>query len=93
MSGDPVDAPLVIGGAVEAGRTHTPFMLGSDEALLAGADAVVCEIDGDEYRQGPFKYQGKCLRWLREAYADLDANDRTRVDTVLAGTGCEALFA
>jgi glutathione S-transferase len=78
---------------VEAGRTYAPFMLANDEALLAGADAVVCEIDGDEYRQGPFKYQGKCLQWLREAYADLDANDRTRVDTVLAGTDCEALFA
>ncbi len=78
---------------IEAGRTYAPFMLANDDALRSGADEVVCQIGGAEYRQGPFKYQGKCLEWLREAYADLDANDRTRVDTVLAGTGCEALFA
>lgn len=76
----------------EAGRTYAPFLLANDEALRTGADEVVCEIDGAEYRQGPFKYQGKCLQWLREAYADLDESDRTRVDTVLAGTGCETLF-
>jgi hypothetical protein len=52
-----------------------------------------CEIDGAEYRQGAFTYQDKCLQWLREAYADLDADDRAHVDTVLAGTGCEALLA
>lgn len=76
----------------EAGRTYAPFLLANDEALRTGADEVVCEIDGAEYRQGPFKYQGKCLQWLREAYADLDESDRTRVDTVLAGTGCETLL-
>ena len=77
---------------VEAGRTYAPFMLANDEALLAGADEVACGIDGAEYRQGPFKYQGKCLQWLREAYAGLNADDRIRVDTLLAGTGCETLF-
>ena len=68
-------------------------MLANAEALMAGADEVVCEIDGTEYRQGPFKYQGKSLHWLREAYAVLGATERTQVDEVLAGTGCEALFA
>ena len=68
-------------------------MVANARALMAGADEVVCDIDGREYRQGPFKYQGKCLQWLREAYTGLDADDRTRVDTVLADTGCEALFA
>jgi glutathione S-transferase len=77
---------------VEIGRTYTPFMLANAAALASGADEVSCEIDDREYRQAPFKYQGKCLSWLRDAYAALDAADRTRVDTVLAGTGCEALF-
>lgn len=77
---------------IEAGRTYVPFMLANDEALQSGADEVVCVIDDSEYRQGPFKYQAKCLEWLREAYADLDADDRTRVDAVLANTGCAALF-
>lgn len=77
----------------EAGRNYTPFMLANAAALESGADEVVCEIDGHEYRQGPFKYQGKCLNWLRADYAALSDSDRRRVDTALAGTGCEALFA
>ncbi len=76
----------------EAGRTYAPFMVANHEALLSGADEVVCEINGAEYRQGPFKYQGKCLQWLREAYAVLDTDDRSRVDTALANTGCAVLF-
>ena len=77
----------------EAGRTYAPFMVANAAALQAGADEVVCEIDGREYRQAPFKYQGKCLIWLRERYASLATEDRARVDDALAGTGCEALFA
>jgi hypothetical protein len=42
--------------------------------------------------QKPFPYQGKCLQWLREGHAALAAGDRTVVDVVLTGTGCEALF-
>ncbi len=76
----------------EAGRTYAPFMVANAEALRSGADEVVCHIDGREYRQGPFKYQAKCLMWLREGYAALDHGDRERVDTVLAGTGCGQLF-
>lgn len=77
---------------VEAGRTYTPFMLANAAALETGADEVVCEIDGLEYRQGPFKYQGKCLGWLRSDYAALSDGDRNRVDAILEGTGCGALF-
>lgn len=76
----------------EAGATYAPFMVANAAALEAGADEVVCEIRGAEYRQAPFKYQGKCLTWLREAHAGLDDAARTTVDDVLAGTGCEQLF-
>ncbi|MXW60162.1 MAG: glutathione S-transferase [Acidimicrobiaceae bacterium] len=78
---------------LEAGRTYTPFMLANAAALESAADEVVCEIDGREYRQGPFKYQRKCLGWLRDDYAALSGDDRGRVDAFLEGTGCEALFA
>ena len=77
---------------MEAGRTYAPFMLANAAALEGGADEVVCEIEGREYRQAPFKYQGKCLQWLREGYAALEGTDRARVDAVLAGTGCELLL-
>lgn len=77
----------------EAGRSYAPFMVANAQALLAGGDEVVCEIDGRTYRQGPFKYQGKCLEWLRADYAALPSDARSRVDAVLAGTGCEVMFA
>src|SRR6056297_391483 len=67
----------------EAGATYAPFMIANAEALDTGADEVVCEIRGVEYRQAPFKYQGKCLTWLREAHAGLDDTARATVDEIL----------
>ena len=89
--------PAVDDLLAECGRTYAPFLLANALALTTGADEVVCQIagiDGErhEYRQAPFGYQGKCLQWLREAYAALSLADRARVDTVLDGTGCEQLF-
>jgi glutathione S-transferase len=77
----------------EIGHTYAPFMVANAKALMAGEDEVVCGIVGGQYRQGAFKYQGKCLGWLREGYEALDDADRSRVDAALAGTGCEVLFA
>lgn len=86
---DPATTDLL----AEAGRTYAPFMVANGQALISGRDEVVCDIDGREYRQAPFAYQGKCLTWLREGYRALPDDDRSRVDAVLAGTGCAQLFA
>jgi glutathione S-transferase len=77
----------------EIGRTYAPFMIANAEALQAGTEEMVCEIDGQEYRQGPFAYQGKCLTWLREQYATLSPGDRAATDALLAGTGCDQLIS
>jgi glutathione S-transferase len=74
------------------GASYAPFLLANAEALASGADEVRCTIDGAEWVQPPFRYQGKCLEWLRAAYAELADSDRVAVDTALAGTGCESLF-
>lgn len=76
---------------VEAGRTYAPFMLANAAAVAEDADELVCEIEGDEYRQAPFKYQAKCLGWIRDEYDALSGADRGRVDDVLSGTGCDVL--
>ena len=76
----------------EVGRVYAPFMRANAEAIAQGAERVDCEIDGRPWTQKSFPYQAKCLRWLREAYALLDSDSRTRVDRVLDGTGCETLF-
>jgi len=76
----------------EIGHTYSPFMVANAQALMSGADEVMCEVEGGTYRQAPFKYQGKCLQWLREGYQALADDDRSRVDAVLDGTGCEVLL-
>jgi glutathione S-transferase len=77
----------------EVGRVYVPFLLANGAALERGADRVECIIDGREWVQRPFPYQGKCLRWLREGHAALAADDRRAIDAVLRDTGCERLFA
>jgi glutathione S-transferase len=77
----------------EMGRVHVPFLLANEEAFAQGAEQVETEIDGRPWVQKPFPYQRKCLRWLREAHAALAPDDRAAADAILAGTGCEALFA
>lgn len=68
---------------------HAPRALNWIERV----DELVWEVDGLEYRQAPFGYQVKCLRWLREAHDQLDEASRGTVDGLLAGTGCDRLFA
>jgi len=77
----------------EIGRTYAPFLVANAAALAAGEERVDCRVDGQPYWQKSFAYQGKCLRWLREAHGALAADDRRFVDGWLAGSGCEALFA
>jgi len=77
----------------EIGRTYAPVMLANARALMDGAKEVRSEVDGLPWVQQPFPYQARCLGWIREAYASLDADARAAVDGVLGGTGCEALLA
>jgi glutathione S-transferase len=78
---------------LEVGRVYVPFLLANADALERGAERVECVIDGQPWTQRPFPYQGKCLRWLREAYGALGGEDRAQVDRMLARTGCERLVA
>ena len=77
----------------EIGRVYAPFLLANAAALTSGAERVECEIDGRRWVQKPFPYQGKCLGWLRDDRDALPAADRTALDAILAGSGCERLFA
>lgn len=77
----------------EVGRTYAPVMMANAKAVMAGEKSFATEIDGARWEQPTFSYQAKCLGWLREAYGELAADDRRRVDGMLAATGCETLFA
>ncbi len=87
------ELPSTIGALLgEIGATYAPFMVSNAAALQGGDEEVVVDIGGEQYRQGPFPYQGKCLMWLREAYGALSGGDRSAVDAILDGTGCEQLL-
>jgi hypothetical protein len=77
----------------EVGRVYAPFLLANFAALERHADEVECTVDGRRWTQRPFRYQAKCLHELRRAHAALADRDRTTVDALLAGTGCDLLFA
>lgn len=76
----------------EIGRVYAPFLLANGKAIDNGVDRFECEIDGQPWVQDAFPYQAKCLRWLRAQYAELPAPACGRVERILAGTGCDALF-
>ncbi len=76
----------------EVGRVYVPALLANAGALAAGEKTWCAEIDGSPWEQQTFPYQGKCLHWIREHYHGLAEGDRERVDSWLAGTGCESLL-
>ena len=78
---------------VEVGRVYAPFLIANARALANHASEVRCEIDGLEWVQRPFPYQGKCFKWLREARESLSIADRKLVDSALESTGADAIFA
>jgi glutathione S-transferase len=77
----------------EIGRTYTPAMIANAKAVMKGDATFETEIDGRHWTQPTFKYQAKCVSWLRDDHAGLSDNERGAVDAVLSGSGCEALFA
>ena len=76
----------------EIGRTYTPVMLANAKAVMVGEKTFETRVDCAPWTQPTFKYQAKTLGWIREAYFDLKSKDQKRVDEILQGTGCEALF-
>jgi len=77
----------------EVGRLYAPYLVGNAKAVMAKAEKLEMELDGQPWEQNPFTYQAKCLMWLREEYEELGVRDRARVDKVLEGTGVLQMFA
>nr|WP_070959944.1 glutathione S-transferase C-terminal domain-containing protein [Hyphomonas sp. Mor2] len=82
-------APLL----AEIGRTYAPAMVANAAAVMAGDSTFDTEIDGRPWTQPVFKYQAKCLHWLREDFTAMSDNERGAVAALLDGTGCEQLFS
>ena len=87
------DMPETLKGVLaEIGRVYIPALLANAQAVQAGEKTWESNIDGSVWTQQTFPYQAKCLKWINEQYQALSSTDRARVDTTLAGTGCEAVL-
>lgn len=71
-----------------AGATYLPFLEANARAVEHGKPEVALTLLGRPYRQNSFRYQAKCLAWLRSEYAAVAGAARTRLDAVLDETGC-----
>lgn len=84
--------PTLAALLTEMGRTYVPVMLANLSAVECGASEVRAEVDGAVWTQQAFPYQAKCVRWLREAYAGLGAQDRSAIEPLLTTSGCLPLL-
>jgi glutathione S-transferase len=87
---DPALPPsaAVLGLLKLAGEIYSPFLIANMNAVLKGAETFSVPLMGRLYTQGAFKYQAKCLKELRKAYAELDAATKSKIDPTLADSGC-----
>jgi hypothetical protein len=76
----------------EIGRVYAPAQLANAKAVRAGEKTWEEVIDGARWTQQTFSYQAKCLQWTNDHYQALNTSDRAKVDTLLAGTGVEAML-
>ena len=72
------------------GEIYLPFLAANEAAFEAGEDWVRLEAAGLPYARATFRYQVKCLGWLRAEFAALPDDARARLEPLLAETGCLA---
>ena len=88
------DAAALPAGVIDLlrviGDAYLPFLVANAAAVERGEPTVRVELLGRSYSQGAFRYQAKCLRWLRDEWRGLDGAARERVEPVLRATGCLA---
>ena len=75
-----------------AGETYLPFLMANDAAARQGATTVSMSALGMPYTQAPFKYQVRCLQWLRDEFDALPGQARARAAAILEETGCGPAF-
>lgn len=93
IEGEWMDGPSAVSGPVVdllrvVGDFYLPFLEANAAAYARGDKMVELELMGMPYRQGTFRYQVKCLQWLRDQWRALDVVSRRSVQPLLEESGC-----
>ena len=75
-----------------AGQIYLPFLEANASAVADKAELVEVELAKRPYTQPPYRYQSKCLDFLRAQFATLDLTARGRISGLLDETGCLAVL-
>ena len=76
----------LIGLLQEVGRIYVPYLLANGASVANGEKEMAMELDGRPWRQSPFRYQAKCLQWIRKEFTRLSAADRNLLENQLRPT-------
>jgi hypothetical protein len=83
---DALSQPTLRALLKEIGDTYGVFMLANYDAFSKGSKVVNCSIKNQIWTQPAFKYQKKCVDWIRLDFAALAPADQQEVLQVLQGT-------
>ena len=77
----------------EIGALYVPYLFANDSAVQRRDPQVDTEVNGQRWQQTTFPYHSKCLKWLREYYANnLSETQRASYESLLGKTKLDQLI-
>ena len=75
------------------GTLYVPLLLENAKAVADESEEWEVAVEESLWKQKTFRYQAKCLQWIRDEFNALNDNDQQRVMSVLSETGCEDILS
>ena len=76
----------------EVGKVYIPCLIANAKAFENGDDIWETSIDGSIWKQKTFPYQVKCLKWIKDEFNKLSADNKKLTLRLLAGSGCDSIL-
>ncbi len=76
----------------EVGKVYIPCLIANAKAFENGHDIWETSIDSSIWKQKTFPYQVKCLKWIKDEFNKLSADNKKLTLRLLAGSGCESIL-
>ncbi|MFM6991978.1 MAG: glutathione S-transferase N-terminal domain-containing protein [Rhodoferax sp.] len=85
-------APTLLALLAELAQGYVPVLLANARALARGEKQLSADLPSGRWQQAVVPYQAKCLRWLREQFAQLDAKAQARTSEIFEAAGLSDLI-